>query len=224
MKKNVILFDLDGTLIDTSRDVLAAFNALMDKHNLPHRSWEDIVPLIAKGSSAMIELGLQDQSKPMCAEDLQKELIALRHTYLVDHSQPFAGIAELLDFLDEHHITWGIVSNNYHDIIDKILKHFGWENRCQCVVGCDDVPHMKPAADPLLKATKLLQTSVEACVYVGDFRTDIQAANHAGMDSIIAAYGYVDPEDDLNWGANAIAHQVSDLRRYIENQCAIGID
>lgn len=211
-----ILFDLDGTLIDTSGDVLAAFNALMRRYKLPQRPWQDVVGLIAKGSSALVELGTNGQSLPIAAEQLQRELIALRQEYLVEHSRPFPGIPKLLNRMNQENITWGIVSNNYHNIIEKIISHFELEEGCQCIVGSDDAPRMKPAPDTLLKASQDINIKAEKCIYVGDFSTDIEAAKAAKMDSVIAGYGYIDKESNLmQWGSNHIAYTIESLEKYI---------
>jgi len=217
MKKyQAILFDLDGTLIDTSGDVLAAFNTLMRRYELPEREWDDVVGLIAKGSRALVELGTRDQSLTIPAEQLQKELIALRQKHLVEHSKPFPGIPNLLNRLNQMQIKWGVVSNNHHNIIEKIMAHFKLKPGCQCVVGSDDVPHMKPAPDALFKGCSIININTDQCLYVGDFSTDIEAANAADMDSVVAGYGYIDPETNpKNWGANFIAHTVEHLENYI---------
>lgn len=212
-----ILFDLDGTLLDTGLDIHKALNSLLTEHKLPKVEYSTVRPLISMGSSKIIEgvFNLNPSSK---------EFSAIRHRFLeiyrnssFTNSKPFPGIEELLNKLDKLNIQWGIVTNKIESLSKPLLEVTGMISRTGCIVCGDTTPFTKPHPEPLKHACKILNKLPSNCVYIGDAKTDIEAGKSCNMPTILAAFGYIpDGADIENWSADFIAYQPTDILPWIE--------
>ena len=220
-----VLFDLDGTLIDTAPDFIRVIHAMCREQDLPLPSEALIREQVSAGGRAMVRAmfgndgaSLADDD-PMLAANLQEFLRRYAADICVD-SRVYDGLLPLLDKLETNAIPWGVVTNKPRTLSEKLLTAIGLAERCAVLVCGDDVAHPKPDPEPLYLAAKQLGAPASACLYIGDHLRDIQAGNAARMPTIAAAYGYVLPaeRDQLaDWQADAIAATPSDLARLVED-------
>jgi 2-phosphoglycolate phosphatase len=194
MKTNfyaAVLFDLDGTLLDSARDLHACLNRLLTDHNKPLVNLIEVQKILNHGASAFIKLGFGDVLSLAEQEQLQDQLLNY-YQELMDEQQAhfFSGTLGLLHKLTEHNICWGIVTNKYERFTKPILKNLGLLEKASVVICGDQVRQSKPSAEPLLIACKQIQTDPKLCCYVGDTLPDMLAAKAAQMPGLLACWGY----------------------------------
>lgn len=221
-KLQAILFDLDGTLIDTAPDFIRIIKSLCKKHNLKTPSDTAIREQVSAGARAMVKLMFNNPNLP----DDDTELLNFRQLFLDEYeqnicidSQLFDGLNDLLLFLENNNIKWGIVTNKPKYLAQSLLEKLNLDKRCQVLICPDDVKNPKPDPESLLLACDILKVTPENCLYIGDHRRDIVAGNLAKMTTIIASYGYIPPNDkDLNdWGADKVIDTPDELFQYIRD-------
>lgn len=190
-----VLFDLDGTLMDTAVDMIHALMQLADNHGIDHNlNVADYRQYISKGAVALVKSVFDDPSKELL-EQLRLEYLEIYQKQLNTHSQLFDGIAALLQHLDQNNIPWGIVTNKPSWLAKPIVDNTPELNTSQILVCADEVGIAKPDPKPLLVAAETMQINVSETLYLGDAKSDIDAAHNAGMQSGIAMWGYLAPED-----------------------------
>lgn len=206
-----VLFDLDGTLVDSAPDILLAANRVLADAGRAPLDLATLRPVVSKGARAMLALAFPNDDE----EQSRKRISALIGYYaeaIAQHSQPFDGIAFLLAAIEEAGKPWGIVTNKSEALARAVIVAMGWNHRCGAIVGGDTLPVAKPDPAPLLHACMLLRIGAARCVYVGDDQRDIQAAHAAGMSSAVALWGYREAhEDPLAWGADVVIAHPDDL-------------
>ncbi len=209
----LVLFDLDGTLVDSAPDFVATLALLRDEHGLPPVPLEQLRPHVSKGSRAMLATAF-----PMLDEAAREALLprflAVYEQELARHGGVFDGIAELLAAIEAAGGRWGIVTNKPEYLARLLLPRLGWDARCAVLVGGDTLPARKPDPLPLLHAARALGVEPDECAYVGDDERDIVAARAAGMPSIAALWGYrLDADDPFAWQADRVLAAPRDLLR-----------
>ncbi|ELQ16299.1 phosphoglycolate phosphatase [Xanthomonas translucens] len=206
-----VLFDLDGTLLDSAPDLLAAANALLAERGRDALTLEQLRPVVSKGSRAM--LGVAFPELPAAAHDaLIPDFLRQYETLIGRHSQLFDGIAALLQRLEDAGCVWGIVTNKPEYLARLILPQLGCERRCAVLIGGDTLAERKPHPLPLQVAAQRLGVAPERIVYVGDDERDILAARAAGMASVAVLWGYrLEGDDPLAWRADALVAAPADL-------------
>lgn len=198
----LVLFDLDGTLVDSAVDLLNAINAIALRESAPPVSLSTLRPHVSRGGRAMLSVAFPDRDTDQRELLLQPFLDVYAHSVSA-HSTPFDGVAEVLEAIEQAGCRWGIVSNKPHYLAVGVVAGMGWSNRCSVLLGGDSLPRRKPDPDQLLHACALLGVDPAQCVYVGDDQRDILAARSAGMKSIAALWGYRLPTDDPgDWNAD----------------------
>lgn len=201
----LVLFDLDGTLLDSARDLHAAANALLRHKDLPPVDYAKFRPVVSKGSRAMLRVSFPDHDDAM-REALVAEFLEIYAHHLARHSTLFDGIETVLTHIESAGARWGIVTNKPFYLAEPLVEALGWSLRSAILLGGDSLPRRKPEPDQLLHACAELSVAPAHAVYVGDDERDIQAARAAGMRSIAALWGYRPPEDDpRTWQADALA-------------------
>jgi phosphoglycolate phosphatase len=199
------LFDLDGTLLDSAPDMLAAVNALRRAHGESPMALEALRPHVSRGARAMLAAGFP-QLDQAAREALVPAFLDAYERELARHGAPFAGIEAMLGALEADGGRWGIVTNKPEYLARQLLPLLGWARRCAVLVGGDTLPVRKPDPAPLLHAARALYVAPCDCVYVGDDERDIVAARAAGMPVVVALWGYrLDGEDPTTWGGDALA-------------------
>ena len=210
------LFDLDGTLLDTAPDLLAALNLLLAKNGKQALKLEDVRSIISDGSAGLIKagLGLKKGSKTF---DLAKnQFLDYYQHNLTKETTIFEGIEEVLREIEDSGRPWGIVTNKPSRFTIPILKHFDWYCRAKCVVCGDSLERTKPSPVPLLEGANRMNLAPDDCVYVGDALSDVEAAKAARIYVITAGYGYVPKENfKKSWVSDGIIQTPLDLRKWL---------
>ena len=213
-KLKAVLFDLDGTLLDTAPDFAVVVNRLCENHRRPAIPYSRIRATVSHGARALITLAFQLNEGDENFEPLRQELLDLYLNHLAVKTIPFAGIPELLQEIENANLHWGIVTNKPRVYTEAILSALDLDHRCQTVICPDDVTHTKPHPEPLLLACEKIPCHPDEAIYIGDHRRDIEAGKNAGMKTIAAAYGYIDPDDPIaNWQAD---HSINDATQAIQ--------
>ncbi|MGQ7248390.1 HAD-IA family hydrolase [Halomonas sp. V046] len=196
-----LLFDLDGTLVDTAPDLARATNSLRRYHELPELPYPVIRAQVSNGGSALVELALGwGKDHPRHAEARQRLLDAYGAAVAID-SCVFAPLDELIDAWVAAGLPWGIVTNKPRAYAAPLIDALGLTPGV--LLCADDLPVKKPHPEPLWEAARQLQVSSASCWYIGDHLRDIQAAKAAGMQAIAVGYGYIADEDDYRaWPAD----------------------
>ncbi|MCL7713892.1 phosphoglycolate phosphatase [Stenotrophomonas mori] len=201
----VVLFDLDGTLLDSAPDFVATTQAMRQARGLPPLPPEQLRPVVSKGSRAMLATAF-----PALADDerlaLVPEFLAHYRSLIGRHARLFDGVAAVLRALEHAGSRWGIVTNKPEQLARLILPQQGWETRCAVLIGGDTLAERKPHPLPLQVAAQRIGVSPEQCVYVGDDERDILSARAAGMPSVAALWGYrLEADDPRSWRADTMA-------------------
>ena len=207
-----VLFDLDGTLADTSWDILDAVNAVCALHKKPAVSMDLMHPLINGGSRAMLGAALGVTADDHDFHRDRQELFAAYKKTKNAKTNLFPGIQDLLSRLTQNNITWGIVTNKPSELALTLVKDLGIYDHCACLIGADSTHANKPSPEPILLACNELNCKPEHAIYVGDAITDIQAAAAAGMQSIAVRYGFNNLTPPIEeWQATHIADDAAAL-------------
>lgn len=198
-----VLFDLDGTLIDTADDFIACLNDLREEQNLPKLAASEVRKVVSDGARAMIKLAFNLSPEDNGFEAIKQRFLDLYVENIARNSRLFAGLDELLDWCNAHQIPWGIVTNKGRVYSEALIKALNLDSHIASLVCPDDVTHTKPHPEPMFKACEEIQLAPEDCVYVGDHARDIEAGKRANMATIAAAYGYVHSDEEaLSWQAD----------------------
>ena len=198
----VVLFDLDGTLVDSAVDLLNALNRVVVDAGRAALPLSAIRPVVSKGARAMLGVAFPDESADV-REARVAPFLAYYAEAVAHHSTPFAGIEAVLAAIENSGARWGIVTNKPLYLARGVVDSMGWADRCAVLIGGDSLPRKKPDPDQLLLACDTLGVAPGECVYVGDDARDIVAARRAGMASVAALWGYREAhEDPLDWNAD----------------------
>lgn len=207
----LVLFDLDGTLLDSAPDMLAAINAMRAQRGAEPLALSQLRPQVSKGARAMLAAAFPDLASEQ-RETLIPAFLAQYERQLAKHGRPFEGIEALLAAIEADGGRWGIVTNKPEYLAAQLLPLLGWQTRCAVLVGGDTLPQRKPHPLPLLHAAQTLYVAVADCVYVGDDERDIVAARAAGMPSVVALWGYrLDEDDPAAWGGDVMVESPRQL-------------
>ncbi len=212
-----ILFDLDGTLVDTAPDMAAALNLLLEEQGASALPYENIRPIVSNGTAALVALAFGADLQEKRETELRQRFLEIYQEAICNDSRLFAGFDEVLECIEIRQMIWGIVTNKPSWLTNPLLNELRLNERAACIVSGDTVEQRKPHPMPLLHAAKLISVSVENCVYVGDAVRDVQAAHAAGMRSLVASYGYI-PENEQpdTWSADGYIEHPSDLPGWID--------
>lgn len=202
-----LLFDLDGTLIDTAPDLVAALNMALVEAGLPVIS-ESIAKYAASHGSMALVNSAQPTLDIETKTRLQHSLLAHYLTINGDHSQPYPGIIELLNDAKKLGYKLGIVTNKPARFTRPLLDKLNMAQFFDCVISGDSTMFSKPHAAPMLLAAQQLDTKVDNIIYLGDAQRDMQAAHVCNMHAVLVLWGYIAADDDIStWPYNSqIAH------------------
>lgn len=205
-KIKAVLFDLDGTLIDSAPEFAKCLNLLLKEEGREQLHESTVRPWISEGSIGLIECGFEiEQSHPRFNE-LRDRLLIYYESSLGSSSELFPGMEELLSKLAQHNLPWGIVTNKPKRYTNPLLNIIQTLNGATAVVSGDTLPKAKPHPEPLLLACRQMGIAPEQAIYIGDAPRDIEAAVAANMPAVVAGYGYIgDDHKPDTWGAD---HQV----------------
>lgn len=204
----LVLFDLDGTLLDSAPDMLATVNRMRAARGQGPMLLADVRPHVSRGSRAMSAAAFPELGGEVSPEMI-REFLEIYETELGLNSVLFDGVAELLEAIEADGARWGIITNKPEYLAQQIMPQLGWVSRSAILLGGDTLPQRKPHPLPLLHAAEALGESIDDCVYVGDDQRDIEAARAAGMRSVVALWGYRGEDDEpQSWGGDVMAATV----------------
>ncbi len=218
-KVQAVLFDLDGTLADTSPDLTDALNELLTRYNKETLAYELVRKHTSRGSVAMIELGFGEPLQETLSVKLRDEFLKIYANILCNKTKLFPGVEALLDYLDQTDIPWGIVTNKPGRLAEPLIQELDIAFRAICTVSGDSLSRRKPSPDQLHHAANMLGIDESKCIYMGDDPRDIQAGKAAGMMTAVAAYGYIqDDQDPYTWGADCLFEKPLELKDWLLTQ------
>ena len=217
-----VLFDLDGTLIDTAADFIRIIQQMCRDEQRPVIDAATIRTQVSEGARAMVKLVYPelDVTDPIFLGHRQRFLDVYGDNIVVD-TDLFVGMYPLLEELEANQIPWGIVTNKPRGLSESLLAELNLTERCAVLVCPEDVTHTKPDPEPMYLAAKQLNLDAKNIIYVGDHPRDIDAGRNAEMYTILAAYGYlpIESRDDLNaWQADAIIQTVTELHQLLKQK------
>lgn len=219
---STVLFDLDGTLIDTAPDMVATLQAMQRDQGRTPVDYELGRSYVSNGAIGLLRLGFPDADNARI-EALRPEFLSRYLDRISAASTLFPGMERLVDRLDQHGRCWGVVTNKPHHLTEPLMIALDLLDRAACCVSGDTLPQRKPDPAPLHHACELAGVAPATAIYVGDSSRDIEAGRAAGMVTIAAAYGYVTPDDDVTaWGADAIAHDTEELAQMVLKAVNLG--
>ena len=198
-----VLFDLDGTLIDSAPDLGAAADKMRTDRGLPSLPDALYRPLAGAGARGMLKIAFGIAPDDANYEALREEFFVNYENAMTVRTYAFDGVAQLLDTLVKHHLAWGIVTNKMARFTDPLVAAMPLLTQAQAVVSGDTTAHAKPHPEPLFEAARRLGLPPQVCLYVGDDERDIVAGRAAGMTTVAATYGYMGEKvDHSHWGAD----------------------
>ncbi len=219
-----VLFDLDGTLVDTAPDLAWCLNTVRQEQGLSALPYDSIRPHVSNGSAELIKFGFKIEEESGEFEPLRLRLLELYAENLVRESRLFDHMHDVLGWLDDNQLLWGIVTNKPAWLTDPLLAQLQLSDRAACIVSGDTTKNRKPHPEPLLHACEIIQIAAEKCVYIGDAERDIEAGLRAGMQTLVALFGYINDDDDpFSWGASDQLRQVRDIVPWIEQRNSVSL-
>lgn len=213
-----ILFDLDGTLIDSAPDLGAAADKLRVARGLSPLGPVAYRYMAGAGARGMLQVAFGIGPDAESYESLKNEFLANYARALLVHTRAFDGVAELLAALEARSLVWGIVTNKAERFALPLVQAMPLLSGAQVVIGGDTTAHSKPHPAPLLEAARRLGLGAELCMYVGDDERDIVAGHAAGMVTVSANYGYLGEKlDTSHWGAAHAIENPADLLKLLDS-------
>ncbi|MFT6284166.1 MAG: phosphoglycolate phosphatase [Arenicella sp.] len=214
-KPNAILFDLDGTLLDTAKDLGNALNQILRGLGRPTVSHEVYRNIASDGAKGMLELGFGEDLKDYDFASLRQQFLDYYENNICVDTDYFVGVESVLLALNQNNIPWGIVTNKPEFLTLQLVTSFPLLQNCGVIISGDTLSERKPHPLPLLHAEEKLALTTPNTWYIGDAERDIQAANSANMHSVIAQYGYIsDIQQTNSWNADLSIHSPSELLDY----------
>ncbi len=217
-----VLFDLDGTLLDTAPDMVAALNALRSEAGLAPLPYAQVRPLVSHGATALVRHGFPTADGTLF-EALRRQFLTRYAGALAIKSRPFDGVLEALAYLDSTAVPWGIVTNKPQALAEPLLEQLELRHRAAVIVCGDTLQERKPHPLPLWHAAAQLGVEPTESVYVGDAERDVLAAQAAGMPAYVALYGYI-PMDERprEWPASGWIERSQELTLWVRSTVAGG--
>lgn len=211
-----VIFDLDGTLVDTADEFIPVVQSLREENGRGPMDPGRIRASVSNGARALVSLGLDLPEDAPGFESKRLRLLELYSEVLGTVAAVYPGIEALLGKLTERGIGWGISTNKPRAYTEPLLARLDIRPPPGSVVCPDDVTHRKPHPESLYLNCRELGCAPHEAIYIGDHKRDIEAGRRAGMYTIAAAYGYIEPGDDsLGWGADALADTSEQLASLI---------
>lgn len=215
-KLDCVLFDLDGTLVDTAPDLIASLNATLLDFGYPLVDEIAVRPLISMGALPMIRHAVPEADDQL-HQCMLTGMLDCYQENIAEHSRFFDGIADVLAAIESRGLKWGVVTNKRRRFTEPLMDAMQLSERAACIVSGDTTGNSKPHPEPMLFACRQADVDPRNCVYIGDAKHDIAAGKNAQMRTLAAVYGYLNagdrPED---WGADALIEQPRQLLDWIE--------
>lgn len=211
-----VLFDLDGTLIDSAPDLAGAGNDMRCARGLPPLPLSHFRPMVGAGARGMLGRALQVQPGDAEFEALRDEFLQRYESRMTRETRVFDAMQPVLDALRRDERPWGIVTNKATRFSEPLVRALGLLDQAATLVCGDTTPHAKPHPAPLLEAARRLGVAASECAYVGDDLRDVQAGRAAGMVTVAAAWGYLGEGEAIGtWGAEHVVESPDALLKLL---------
>jgi phosphoglycolate phosphatase len=216
-----VLFDLDGTLLDTAPDLIACLQEALQQHGFASVNADLVKPQVSFGALAMIKSSVASHVSETEQNAILDTMLSLYENNIARHTVFFEGMEAVLEFIETRGLRWGIVTNKRQRFTTPLLAALQLDSRVACAISGDSTPNPKPHVEPMLTACAQVGVEPQQCVYIGDAAHDIIAGNNANMHTLAAIYGYLKAGDEPhNWGANALIESPSELLRWLQSRLA----
>jgi len=216
MSISAVLFDLDGTLIDTAPDMAGALNHILAEEGLAALPLETVRPHVSRGGLALTRLAFEQIRDESEIEPLRLRFLDYYLHNIAEHSRLFEGYEEVLLTLEQQQIPWGVVTNKPGWLTDPLMMELGLDKRSAITISGDTTEQKKPHPLPLITAAEHINTDCEGCLYVGDDPRDIEAGNAANMTTVIALYGYITDDSDFDsWQADTMIKNPEEILQLV---------
>lgn len=219
---DLVLFDLDGTLVDTAPDMVTTLQEMQCAHGYHPVAYDLGRSNVSNGAMGLLRIGFPDMDEESRAT-MVGEYVERYARRLCEESKVFAGLDVLLDSLDDADCPWGVVTNKPEHLTNPLLEQLGLASRSACTISGDTLPVRKPEPDPLLLGCDIAGVEAHRSIYVGDAARDIEAGLRAGAATIAAGYGYITEDDDpREWGADIVAVNTAELTQIVLKAVNLG--
>jgi 2-phosphoglycolate phosphatase len=212
-----VLFDLDGTLLDSAPDLYAALVAQCTEEGVAPPPYAPVREVVSRGARAVLRCAFAERGEA-ALEALTPRYLQLYQDVMAQQTQAFDGVDDLLARIEAHGLRWGIVTNKAAFLTDELVSRIGWASRASAVVSGDTLPVKKPDPAPVLLACELAGVEPAHCLFVGDDRRDIQAGAAAGLYTVAVSWGYLDGGDPHTWGGDAVLDHPAELAALLQLQ------
>lgn len=210
-----VLFDLDGTLLDSAPDLYAALQAQCVEEGVTTPPYAVVREVVSRGATAVLRCAFGARGEPALAL-LVPRYLALYQSMMARQTRAFAGVDDLLARIEARGWAWGIVTNKAGFLAHELVRRVGWDGRASAVVAGDTLAVKKPDPAPVLLACARAGVAAPHAVFVGDDSRDIQAGAAAGLYTVAAAWGYLDGGDPHEWGADAVIDTPGQLSDWLQ--------
>ncbi len=215
-KLSCVLFDLDGTLVDTAPDLIACLNHTLAAHDLNTVNAELVKPFISFGALAMINASVEQSVSESQRAELLETMLNRYENNIAEHTVFFTGMVETLANIEQLGLKWGVVTNKRKRFTDPLMDALDLTRRAACIISGDSTGNPKPHPEPMLAACQQAGVNPRECVYIGDASHDITAGKNVDMKTLAAVYGYIKVNDNPEtWGADALIDSPEQLTTWI---------
>lgn len=199
-----VLFDLDGTLIDSAPDLGAAADQMRVARGMPSLPLSLYRPMAGAGARGMLDVAFGITVDAPGYVEMREEFFSNYAACMTERTVLFDGVEEMISRLERQQLPWGVVTNKSSRFTDPLTRAMPLFTNAGAIVSGDTTPHAKPHPAPLLEAARLLGVPADRCLYVGDDERDIVAGIAASMKTVAATYGYLGKKTEVQgWGAHA---------------------
>jgi len=213
---DAVLFDLDGTLVDSAPDLAGAANDLRVVHGLQPLPFEHLRPMVGTGARGMVGVAFGIGPGEEGFESLRDDFLRRYELRLLRETRVFPRMEPVLQALERRALPWGIVTNKAARFSQPLVEGLGLMARCAVLISGDSTPHAKPHPQPLLEAALRLNLAPERCLYIGDDHRDVLAGRAACMATLAAAWGYLGRGEAIDdWQADAVLSQPEELLNWL---------
>lgn len=217
MRLQAILFDMDGTLLDSAPDFIAITQAMRAARDLPPLPSKTIRDQVSGGARAMVACAFDENPDSAAFEALRLEFLARYQEHCAELTHPFDGIEALLADIEQARLPWGVATNKPLRFAEPIMQRLGLAKRSAVMVCPDHVAQSKPAPDMLLLACQQLGVPPQSVLFIGDDARDIESGRAAGCKTAAVTYGYIHPDDNpRHWGADVVVDHPRELRSVLD--------
>lgn len=212
-----VLFDLDGTLLDSAPDLYAALVTQCIEEGVPPPSYAPVREVVSRGARAVLRCAFAARGEP-ALEALVPRYLQLYQQVMAQQTLAFDGVDDLLARIEAHGLRWGIVTNKAGFLTDELVSRIGWAARASAVVSGDTLPVKKPDPAPVLLACERAGLDPARSIFVGDDRRDVQAGAAAGLYTVAVSWGYLDGGDPHGWGADVVLDHPAEVAKLLQLQ------